>query len=151
MRVMDGGRAPVSQGLRSWPQVVRTGSGSSPASVWHAQLVRGPDSLPFRGQVVWLTADQGGRASGPPPTPVDDDYAATAYVPPARLADGLASFVLRVDDRSAWRSTATGGWLIVANEPPQQVQIGSVVVITEGPRDVAYFHVGELVEESTPA
>jgi hypothetical protein len=53
-----------------------------------------------------LTAAQGGRASGPPPTPEDQDYTATAYVPPATVDDGLASFVLRVMDRSAWRRRA---------------------------------------------
>jgi hypothetical protein len=39
--------------------------------------------LPFRGEIIWMTREQGGRAAGPPPTPEDQDYAATAYVPPA--------------------------------------------------------------------
>jgi len=73
-------------------------------------------ALPFRGEVVWLTSDQGGRRSGPPTTPKTQDYAATAYVPPANVDDGLASFVLRVADRSSWRSEAEGAWLAVENE-----------------------------------
>ncbi|SOD72554.1 hypothetical protein SAMN05892883_1940 [Jatrophihabitans sp. GAS493] len=97
--------------------------------------------LRFRGEVVWLTPEQGGRKSGPPPTPADQDYAATAYVPPATVEEGLASFVLRVVDRSAWRSAAEGDWLVVPSEGEQWVQPGSVVVVTEGARPVAYFHV----------
>jgi SOS-response transcriptional repressor LexA len=100
--------------------------------------------LPFRGEVVWLTPEQGGRSSGPPPTPNDQDYAATAYVPPATIDDGLASFVLRVADRSAWRSEASGAWLAVDNEGVYWVDEGSVVVVTEGSRPVAYFHVCEV-------
>ena len=100
--------------------------------------------LPFRGEVVWLTAEQGGRQSGPPPTPEDQDYAATAFVPPATVNDGLASFVLRVADRSAWRSEAEGAWLVVENDGLQRVEPGSVVVVTEGPRPVAHFHVRDV-------
>jgi len=107
--------------------------------------MRGPESLPFRGHVIWLTAHQGGRTSGPPATPADADYAATAFVPPESLATGLASFILRVVDRSAWLSEAAGAWLVIPNEPRHQVGVGSIVVITEGSRSVAYFHVDEVV------
>ncbi|GCE77096.1 hypothetical protein CBZ_21520 [Cellulomonas biazotea] len=103
--------------------------------------VRAGDFLPFHGHVVWLTSEQGGRQSGPPPTPPDQDYAATAFVPPATVDDGLASFVLRVRDRTAWRSRADGCWLVVENVPPNQVGPGDVIVVTEGARTVAYFHV----------
>jgi hypothetical protein len=103
-------------------------------------------ALPFRGEVVWLTAAQGGRASGPPPTPEDQDYAATAHVPPATVDDGLASFVLRVMDRSAWRSEAAGAWLVIENKGAHRIDQGSVVVITEGVRPIAYFHVHRVVE-----
>jgi len=106
--------------------------------------VRIDGELPFRGQVVWLTPEQGDRSTGPPPTPPDQDYAATAYVPPAAIADGLASFVLRVTDRRAWRSAAAGTWLVVENAGPQHVQVGSVVIVTEESRPVAYFHVAEI-------
>lgn len=102
-------------------------------------------SLPFRGDIVWLTEAQGGRASGPPATPIDQDYAATAFVPPATLNEGLASFVLRVEDRGAWRSEAKGDWLAVSNEGDHWIDVGTLVVVTEGPKVVAYFHVREVV------
>ena len=102
-------------------------------------------SLRFRGEVEWLTPENGGRVSGPPLTPLDHDYAATAYVPPAGLDDGLASFVLRVVDRSAWRSEANGDWLIIENEGLHWIDEGSVVVITEGARPVARFYVHQAL------
>lgn len=101
--------------------------------------VDGP--LPFRGYVVWLTAEQGGRDSGPPPTPSDHDYAATGFVPPATVESGLASVVLRVHDRTAWRSEAEATWLVVDNVPPHRAGAGDVIVVTEGRRVVAYFHI----------
>jgi hypothetical protein len=97
--------------------------------------------LPFHGYVVWLTRDQGGRDSGPPPTPMDQDYAATGFVPPATLDSGLASVVLRVRDRMAWRSEGDGRWLAADNVPPYRVSEGDVIVVSEGRRVVAYFHV----------
>ncbi len=100
--------------------------------------------LPLRGEVVWLTHDQGGRSTGPPLTPPDQDYAATAYVPPATASDGLASFVIRAADRRAWRSVATASWLVVDNEGIQRVEPGTVVIVTEGSHRVAYFHVAEV-------
>ena len=107
-------------------------------------VVRLDASFPFHGYVVWLTRDQGGRESGPPPTPMDQDYAATGFVPPASLDSGLASVVLRVRDRTAWRSEADGRWLVVDNDPPYRVSEGDVIVITEGRRAVAYFHVESM-------
>jgi hypothetical protein len=59
--------------------------------------------LPLTGEIVWLTPEQGGRASGPPATPEDHDYAATAFVPPSTATTGLASFVVRVHDRTTSR------------------------------------------------
>lgn len=93
---------------------------------------------------MWLTPEQGGRASGPPETPADSDYASTAFVPPESIESGIASFILRVDNRSAWSSPAIGSWLAVENEWPHVVERGSIVVITEGRRLVAYFHVDEI-------
>src|SRR6476620_9859626 len=93
-------------------------------------------TLHFHGHVVWLNREQGGRDSGPPPTPTDQDYAATGYVPPATADTGLASVVLRVQDRTAWRSEADAGWLAVDNVPPYRVSEGDVVVVTEGHREV---------------
>jgi hypothetical protein len=103
--------------------------------------VRLDRDLPFHGEVIWLTPEQGGRESGPPLTPEDQDYAATAFVPPASVDEGLASFVLRVSDRSAWRSPASADWLVVPNEGQQWIDESSLVVVTEGARVVAYFHV----------
>ena len=100
--------------------------------------------LPFHGYVVWLTREQGGRDSGPPPTPPDHDFAATGFVPPATVDTGLASLVLRVRDRAAWRSDADVRWLVVDNVPPYRVTEGDVIVVTEGRRDVAYFHVESM-------
>lgn len=109
-------------------------------------VVRFHGSLPFRGQLIWLTPDQGGRSSGPPPTPADQDYAATAFVPPDGMENGWASFVLRVDDRTAWRSPSTGGWLAIDNPAAPTVRVGTVLIITEGPRQVGYFHVTEVLD-----
>ena len=97
--------------------------------------------LPFHGYVVWLTREQGGRDSGPPRTPGDQDYAATGFVPPATADNGLASVVLRVSDQGAWRSAVDACWLVVDNVPPHRVGEGDVLVLTEGRQVVAYFHV----------
>lgn len=105
--------------------------------------------FPFHGEVVWLTAEQGGRMSGPPRTPRGQDYAATAHVPPATVGSGLASIVIRATDRMAWRSAATAAWLVVENDDVHTVEAGTVLVITEGPRDVAYFHVRHVTAPQT--
>lgn len=106
-------------------------------------MARIPDTVPFpfRGRIVWLTPGQGGRAGGPPRT---DDYAANAFVPPCTADSGLASFVLRDAEPEAWVSPAAGRWLVVENSGPYRVQPGTVVVITEGPKPVGYFHVEEV-------
>ncbi|MEU4245933.1 hypothetical protein AB0F15_00825 [Amycolatopsis sp. NPDC026612] len=96
--------------------------------------------FPFHGRVVWLTPEQGGRTTGPPRA---DDYAANAFVPPHTLRFGLASFVLRGFAPEAWVSPAKGRWLTVENSGPHRIRPGAVVVITEGPKPVGYFHVEE--------
>lgn len=100
--------------------------------------------LPFHGHVTWLTREQGGRDTGPPRTPGDQDYAATGFVPPGTADTALASVVLRVEDRSAWRSRADAAWLVVDNEPPHQVSVNDIIVVTEGARVVAHFHVESI-------
>jgi hypothetical protein len=56
--------------------------------------------FPFRGSVIWLTPEQGGRETGPPvPVLSWPYYAATAFVPPHTAGTGLASFVLRLRRR----------------------------------------------------
>lgn len=93
----------------------------------------------FYGHVVWLTEEQGGRTSDqPPPGP---DYRVTGHVPPYTIETGLASFWLRDFKPGEWSSPATGFWAINDNEGPNEVRSGSVVVVTEGRRVVAYFHV----------
>lgn len=107
-------------------------------------MVKLDGPFPFRGQVVWLTAEQGGRASGPPVPVESSDYAATAFVSPYTLETGLASFVLRGFAGGSWRSPAEGCWLVVENQDEYRVVPGSVVAVTEGPRVVAFFTVSEL-------
>lgn len=106
--------------------------------------------LPFEGEIIWLTPGQGGRASGPPPTPREQDYAATAFVPPHTVETGLASFVVRVADQTAWRSWAVATWLVVDNSGEYAVAPGSVVVVTEGPRPVAFFRVAYVRPDPVP-
>jgi hypothetical protein len=101
----------------------------------------------FRGRVVWLTPEQGGRSSGPPPPSTEWDYAHTAFVPPHTLDSGLASFALRHFQPGAWTSPAEGRWLLVENGGDHRVEPGTVVVCTEGHRVVAYFHVERIVHE----
>jgi len=108
-------------------------------------------TCPLRGEVIWLTPEQGGRSSGPPPTPAEQDYAATAFVAPHTVESGLASFVLRVEDRTAWRSRAFAAWLLVAKSGDQQVGPGTVIVVTEGPRLVAFFRVDHIRTDPLPS
>src|ERR1035437_5543543 len=100
-------------------------------------------AVPFHGYVVWLTGDQGGRSSGPLP-PLGQDFAATAYVPPATAQSGLASIVLRVSNRTAWRSAADARRLVVDNVPPHRVGVGDLIVVTEGARTVANFPFADI-------
>jgi hypothetical protein len=99
------------------------------------------DGTRFHGHVVWLTSDQGGRSSGPP---TGAEYRVTGFVPPRTIEDGLASFWLVDFEPGAWRSPAVGWWLAVENVGAQEVRPGGVVVVTEGARTVAYFHVDEV-------
>ena len=99
------------------------------------------DPFPFRGRVVWLTPGQGGRAAGPPRPGESGVYAANAFVPPRTAGSGLASFVLRDFEPGAPVSAAAGRWLVVENAGPYRIEEGTVVVMTEGPKPVGYFHV----------
>jgi hypothetical protein len=94
--------------------------------------------LPLRGRLIWLTSEQGGRLGGPPATPLDQDYAATAFVPPGGVNE-IASFIIRADDRAAWATSASADWLVPEASP--DVVAGDLLVVTEGPRPVAVFHV----------
>lgn len=68
----------------------------------------------------------------------------TGYVPAHTAEDGLASFWLRDFLPGEWRSSATGWWMAVENAGAQEVRPGSVVIVTEGARTVAYFHVDDV-------
>jgi hypothetical protein len=113
--------------------------------------VRYRGHLPLEGEIIWLTPEQSGRSSGPPPTSREHDYASIAFVPPHTVESGLASFVVRVEDTSAWRSRAFAGWLLVDNSGDQAVEPGTVIVITEGSRPVAFFRVDYVCANPLPA
>jgi hypothetical protein len=99
------------------------------------------DPLRFHGTVTWLTHEQGGRRTGPPTSGPDRDYAATGFVPPLNVDTGLASLVVRPATPGAWRSAADAGWLVGDFQYPHDVAAGNVIVVTEGPTVVGYFHV----------
>ena len=101
--------------------------------------------FPFRGVIIWLTPEQGGRKTRPPvPRPAWPYYAATAYVPPHIADSGLASFILRNFDAGAWRSDAEGRWLAADAQSHQLVRPGSVIAVTESAQVVAYFTVQRI-------
>jgi hypothetical protein len=100
-----------------------------------------PDGWYLHGRVVWLTPEQGGRRKGVPITTPEYDYAQVAYVPPHTIDSGLASFVVGNFEPRAWTSLADGRWLLVPNAGDQLVVPGDVIVVAEGRRIVAYFHV----------
>jgi hypothetical protein len=54
---------------------------------------------------------------------------------------GLASLVVRPAAPGAWRSAADAGWLVGDYQYPHDVAAGDVIVVTEGPTVVGYFHV----------
>jgi hypothetical protein len=119
----------------------------NPGDVAH---VDGP--FPFRGEVIWLTPEQGGRRTGVPPVIPDVSYAQVAHVPPHTANSGSASFVLRGWDPDPWRSPAEGRWLLVENKGDQLVVPGAVLVGAEGAKPVALFRVQELdLAEEAPA
>ena len=98
------------------------------------------DPLRFHGFVLWLNEEQGGRLRPPVPPP-ERDYAANGFVPPLTVDTGLASLVVRPATPGAWRSAADAGWLVGDYRYPHDVSAGDVIVVTEGPTIVGYFHV----------
>ncbi len=110
-------------------------------------------SLAVRGTVVWLTPQQGGRVSGPPEPDYDYDYTGTAFLPPRTAEDGQAGVCLRRFAPGAWRTPVEGILVPGQGNRAQQVIPGSLVVITEGVRPVAFFTVEEvhaMADDSTP-
>lgn len=113
-------------------------------------MVFDPGPYPFKGEVIWLTPDQGGLRDGVPEVHEEFSFAHVAHVPPHIARNGSASFVLRGWDPTLWRSRAEGKWLFGENDGPQLVRPGSVVCVTVGTRTVAFFVV-ETVTSSRPA
>lgn len=103
--------------------------------------VQAPEILPFAGEILWLSAEQGGRAAGPPWEFAGRDYTASAFVPPSVIEVGLTPIVVRGFESGAWRSNATAGWLTHDGNGPRGVRPGSLVVITEETTRVGYFAV----------
>lgn len=68
--------------------------------------------------------------------------------PPETPQNGLASFGLCDFDSTKLVLVAAGRWLAVENDWPHYVEPRAVVVITEGPRTVGYFHV-DAVDRTT--
>ena len=66
-------------------------------------------NFPYLGEVIWLTAEQGGRSKGIPPAM--PTYRHLASIPPADPGTACGSFVLRGWDPTRWRSEAEGMWL----------------------------------------
>jgi len=106
-----------------------------------------PD-FPIVGDIVWLTSEQGGRESGPPLTPWNTYYFATAFVPPESSSSSPAPISLHVSVRNAWTSHARARWLV---PPGPAVDEGSVIMVTEGPRTVAVFTVHGVEREQDAA
>jgi hypothetical protein len=102
-------------------------------------VVLDPGPYPFKGEVLWLTPEQGGRSKGIPPVSDTLSYAHVAHVPPHPSETASASFVLRGWDPNRWRSRAEGKWLIVENGGDQTVTPGTVILIAEGARASAIF------------
>jgi hypothetical protein len=83
--------------------------------------------------VTWLTAEEGGRVSGPPrPTPERGFYATTTFVPPHTFESTQASFVVRGFDPELMTSSAGARWLVPGLGDCQTIEPGAVVVVTEG-------------------
>jgi hypothetical protein len=103
------------------------------------------DFWPFRGTVVWLTPQEGGRAAGPPLPSAERPYAAPAFVPPQTMDDLWGTFVLRQSERGAWSSSAEGRWLVPEEAARHRsVETGDTVLLTEGQQVVARFHVEQV-------
>lgn len=104
-------------------------------------MVLDPGPYPFKGEVVWLTPEQGGAHDEVPQPSMSWSYAHVGHVPPNTLQNGAASFVLRGWDPQLRRSPAEGKWLLVENGAAQTVVPGSVVVVSVGARPSALFFV----------
>jgi len=96
----------TTQGVPSMAQVAQQQVLANERSVANA-----PATFPIWGTITWFTPEQGGRHGGPPLTPWETYYRATALVAPSRLEDGLASVIVDVSNRNLWQSNAKLRWL----------------------------------------
>lgn len=113
---------------------------TAPVEARETGTVHPYDPLRFHGTVVGLTAEQGGRRSGPPTAPPDRNYAANGFVPPLTVVTRLASLVVPATP-DAWRSTSDAGWLVGDHQYPHDGAPNDVIVVTEDPTTVGYFYV----------
>jgi hypothetical protein len=97
--------------------------------------ISGP--YPMHGEVEWLSPEDGGRKK----PPVGPTYAVTGHRSDVALDAGLASFVLRGFDPTKSRSRADGRWLFPEVAGEFAIKPGVTVVVTEGRRPVAFFHI----------
>jgi hypothetical protein len=106
-----------------------------------------PDVLPFAGELVWLTPQQGGLPDGPPQLSADRALSAQAFVPPAIAEAGVTPFVLRgqTNGSAGWRTSATAGWLTVDGSGPRRRR-GSVVGLAEQITPIGYFTVTAVLD-----
>jgi hypothetical protein len=100
--------------------------------------------LPFIGRLVWLIPEQGGRASGPASESTRTPYAPNAYVPPDTVTTGIWSVLVDPETSGALTTSARVGWLVKEDVGQPTVVPGTVMVITEGTQEVAYFHVSRV-------
>lgn len=131
----------MSPGPAATPPSAHADVRADEREVEQTRVVHPYDPLCFHGNVVWLTKDQGGRRAGPPVPTDERDYAANGFVPPLTVVTGLASLVVRPAVPGAWQSAADAGWLVGDYRYPHEVATGDVIVVTEGPAIVGYFHV----------
>src|SRR5579862_7149066 len=101
--------------------------------------------FPFHGVLEWIPAEKGGRAK---PLPVSS-FAAVGWRQDVG-SDGMASLLLRGFEPGRRRSRADARWLVPRADAQYVVSVGDVIIVGEGSRPVARFHVDAvdpLVEE----
>ncbi len=91
-------------------------------------------------EIRWLPESQGGRSSGPPTTPV---YAATATFPGSDAAL-LSILVQHIGAQPDGLALANIGFLVPDLARPH-LQLGTELLITEGPTIVAHAVIRELL------
>jgi hypothetical protein len=96
---------------------------------------------PLQGVIEWLSPAEGGRQSGPP---ADDGYAQIGWRESDGSVQDAASIVLRGFDPTQMTSPASAGWLSPEIARASNIKAGDNIVIAEGTRPVARFHVHRI-------